>query len=440
MRRIVSVAVAVLALTLSGYTHGQKPLKADIVATPAALGATQAGVRGTFPIGIWMDGRVEGINCPPGCVNVPRDLTQAEAYYEKAFTDIRDHNIEMVVLPNTPPEYRQLLLDVADRVGVKIVLEIVELSDPQIGGDLSVRSPNMAGDDKALYDRLKPVIEPLRRHPSLWAYQVADEPAAALAPNVIRANRALGKLDARRFPFSCLCNASELARTVRMGYPMVVFDWYPLSEGSAPGSYPFTNWLVTCDTIRSHAEANGLPYWMVIQAFAKPGAWRMPTAGELRAMTYLSIARNAKGIFFFLYNSNSQEERLEGLVDPQLRPTPLLDEAARIAKHLKRIGPVLAQLDPAPNIASSGGPMDVRTFAQRGGTRYIFAANTDTVNAVESTGTIGGPAPEKIRRLTDVGTGENVPLQRDTDSDFPRFTLRLEAGQGRLLRVVTPYP
>ena len=438
MREIASVAVTVLVLTLSGSAQRQSSPKTEIVATPAAKSATQARVRGMFPIGIWMDGRVEGINCPPGCVNVPRDLTQAEAYYGKAFTDIRDHDIEIVVVPNTPPEYRQLLLDVADRVDVKIVLEIVELSDPQIGGDLSVRSPNMVADDKALYDRLKPVIEPLRRHPSLWAYQVADEPPATLAPNVIRANRALRKLDAHRFPFSCLCNASELTRTVKMGYPMVVFDWYPLYESSAPGSYPFTNWLVTCDTIRSHAEANGLPYWMVIQAFAKPGAWRTPTAGELRAMTYLSIARNAKGIFFFLYNSDSQEEHLEGLVDSELRPTPLLDEAGRIAKDLKRIGPVLAQLDPAPNIASTGGPLDVRTFAQRGGARYIFAANTDTVNAVESTGTIGGPAPKKIKRLTDVSTGENVPLQRDTDSDFPRFTLRLEPGEGRLLRVVTP--
>ena len=63
-----------------------------------------------FPIGVWYDGRVEGINCPAGYVDVPRDLGQARAYYEKTFADIKRHGIEIIAIPNTPPAYRETLL------------------------------------------------------------------------------------------------------------------------------------------------------------------------------------------------------------------------------------------------------------------------------------------------------------------------------------------
>ncbi len=394
----------------------------------SAAGASNLG----FPIGIWMDGRVEGINVPEGCVNVPRDMAKAEAYYTRAFTDMRAHSIGVVVIPNTPPDYRETLLSCADRAGIKVVLEITELASPEFGKDLSVRSDAFPKDDKVLLERLRPIIEPLETHSSLWAYQIADEPPAELAGRVRRATSALKKLDPNRFAFSCLCSEGELARTAAMGLPALVFDRYIIGAGAPEGRVDVSGWAYLCDTLDQHARAYDIPYWMVVQTCAIPRSLRMPTPGELRLMTYLALGRNAKGIFYFLYNSNTQLEHLEGVVDPAFTPHPLFDAIAELSKALEQIGPVLLDLKPAPAIASGNGA-EVRTFVDGKKRPYLFVTNLDAANSKTFAGLLGGRAPERFHALADVATGETFTLGRE--DGFATFQVALAPGQGRLLKV-----
>ncbi len=402
----------------------------------AAIAVQDILARSVFPIGIYLDGRVEGINCGPGFVDVPRDMKKARAYYEAVFTDIKQHNVDYVIIPNTPPDYRETLLSVADRVGVKIILEVAELAWPEFGKDLSVRSADMIADEDVLQRRLAPIVEPMRKHPSLFAYQIIDEPPASLAANIDRVCRALRRLDPQHPPFGALCNLAELPRTTHMGYSMVTFDSYQIGEASTPGQYDFYDFVKLCGIVRDHATTNGLPYWMAVQTFAKGGAFRMPTIAEIRATAYCALAENSKGILFFLYNSWSQEEKLEGVVDKELNPRPVWDEIGKFAAELQQLGPVFATLRPAPTyIGASGGNVLVRTFEGPRQSRFVLLVNLDVLNSVDFTGIIGNPVAMSVRDLQDVLTGNVIVAEPVHAEDAARFTLSIAPGDGRLLRL-----
>ena len=75
----ISIWVAILVLAFGQKLQASKP----------------ALTKKTFPIGIWYDGRVEGINCEKGFVNVPFGLDKARAYYEKTFKLSSQWRLEM---------------------------------------------------------------------------------------------------------------------------------------------------------------------------------------------------------------------------------------------------------------------------------------------------------------------------------------------------------
>jgi len=380
-----------------------------------------------FPIGVWYDGRVEGINCPKGYVDVPAGQENARKYYETTFKDIKEHGIDIVVIPNTPPDYRQTLLTVADKVGVKIVLEVVELAEERFGGNLSIRNTNMIRDEAALLERLRTVIEPIKSHPSLMAYQLIDEPPATLFDNWQRASRALQRIDPDRPSFSCLCNEGELDRVRRMGCQMMIFDRYIIGENTKPGDYDWQAWIGLIETIRRQADAFDLPFWIVVQTCAKPGGLRYPTAAELRTMTWLALARNAKGVFFFLYNTHTQEESLQGLVDTQLKPRPIYEPTATLARDLRKLAPLLLDLHPVTRFASTQAPVDVQCFADGKRRRYLFLTSLDVVRRIKCEVTFTSLV---VRQCADCLTGQSIPA-----TSAERLTVSLDPGQGMILEI-----
>jgi hypothetical protein len=386
-----------------------------------------------FPIGVWYDGRVEGINCPKGYVNVPSGIENAKAYYEKTFKDIKAHGIDIIVIPNTPPQYRQTLLSVADEVGVKIVLELVELAFVDFGGDLSVRSPNMVKDANILRQRIADLIKPLQDHKSLLCYQIIDEPSVELADNFQRAAETLKELDPAHPAFSCLCREKELARTSAMGTPMLIFDRYPIKERSTSGDYDFQSYIGILEQLNHYGGINDIPCWMVVQAFAQPTAYRLPTDAELRVLTYLPLSRNCKGVFFFIYNSMTQTEKLQGLVDVQLVPRQLWSTVGKVAGELRQLAPVLLDIKPAAAFAfSDDKKVDIQSFENSKKQKYIFVTNLDVIKATTAAIRLKiDSKPNQIRNLltdTPIKTGD---LQGDSLS----IEVNLEAGECAILQI-----
>lgn len=412
-----------------GLLRLEKTLRVD---TTTKFERAPDRVKTLFPIGIWFDGRVEGINCSPGHYNVPKDLDKARKYYEENFADIRDHNIDIVVIPNTPPAYRETLLAAADKVGVKIVLEIVELAYVDFGGRFSVRNPNMVQDEKEVLEYCRTLIEPLKKHPSLLYYQVLDEPPAELYDNFNLISRALAQLDPERPSFSCLCFEQELPRTAALDMQMIIFDRYPIRKGVKPGDYDLRSFIPLLDSLNKHAGKR--PYWMVLQTFAmrdRPDGVRYPTAAEFRAMVWLSLGRNSKGIFYFLHNSFTQEEELQGLVDLELRPHPLYADVSKMSVDLKRLAPTLLAIQPsAPRVEEAEG-FDVRSFTDSAGKGYAIVTNLDVLKDGAFSGRLlpaAGPAAARIRNVL---TGQSLPVS--SQGDRKGFELRLAPGEGCLL-------
>ena len=280
--------------------------------------------QGLRPVGIWMDGRVEGINVPEGCTNAPRDPDAYRAYYRTAFADIGSRGIDVVVIPNTPTsDYRRILLAEAERADVKIVLEIVEFVEFIRGGS--------ADDEEA--DRLvRRVVAECGDSSALFAYQLIDEPPADLFPGVRMIARSLRTHDPSHPAFSALCvEGSVRGFAEDVGTPAVVFDRYTL--GMLPAAEQFKELQRTVRSVRESAGAT--PVWFVIQTFAIPNRLRFPSAAEIRREIDIVTDAGCTGIFFFLYNSDTQNEHLDGLVRRDGTPTDLWTEFASLVAYAK---------------------------------------------------------------------------------------------------------
>jgi len=406
----------------------QKPLRVD---TTLRYSKVPNRMKEVFPIGVWFDGRVEGINCPEGYHNVPAGQDKASAYYEENFTDIKAHGIDIVVIPNTPPEYRETLLSTADRVGVRIVLELVELATPEFGDRHSVRHPDMIQDEREMLAYCRALVAPLKAHPSLFCYQVLDEPPASLFDNFSLVSRALAEADPDHPSFSCLCFEQELPRTAALGTQMIVFDRYPLRKPSNPGDYDFRQFTPLLDNLDRHAGER--PYWMVLQACAmdRDQGLRYPSPAEVRVMTWLSLAHNAKGVFYFLHNSYTQQEKLQGLVDLDLRPHPIYAEVADLNAVLRQLAPTLLAIQPAANRVTPAEGFDVGTFTDGQGKTFVFVVNLDVLESQVFSGRLSGVSATAALQVRNVLTGEAVPVH--TQEGGWILTLRLRPGEGCLL-------
>ena len=420
-----------LAVSLTSGLYAAETSGNDATSTNA--------MKKVFPIGVWFDGRVEGINCPDGYHNVPKDMKAAKEYYQRNFQDIHDHGIQVIVVPNTPPDYRETLLGVADSVGVQIVLEMVELAYPQWGGEHTVRNAKMVRDEAGVLKYCDAITSAARKHKSLFCYQVLDEPPAKLFDNFAAVNRALLQIDPAHPSFSCLCSEAELPRTTTMGTQMVVFDRYPLRKGSKPGDYDFGSFRSLLDNLDKYSGV--LPYWMAVQAFGmdKPDGIRYPTEAELRVMTWLSLAHNCKGIFFFLHNSMSQEERLQGLVDLEMTPHPIYAEAADLSRTMKRLAPLLLRINrTADPLVKPQNGFDIQSFDDTqtsgtpGGSRYAFVVNLDVLHSAEFKGELADAksAPAQLRDLI-----VDVPIDVTHEADAAKISLRLPPGGAALLKI-----
>jgi len=73
-----------------------------------------------FPLGVWYEGGVGNVRD-----NVlPVDPKNAASVYDKNFADIAAHGVNVFVIPNSPPEHHQLVLDTAQKHRLKVILEL----------------------------------------------------------------------------------------------------------------------------------------------------------------------------------------------------------------------------------------------------------------------------------------------------------------------------
>ena len=321
-----------------------------------------------FPIGAWFEGR-------PSWASSPGDPAKAKPYYDRSFADLAAHGFNTVAVPNCPEELWETLLQSAQRNGIKVVLEILPLSDL-----ISKPEPVNESEVRAIVKR---VVGKIGKYDSLLRYQIKDEPPKETVPNWLTVQRILAAADPKRPAFSCFCNADSLASVTRQtNLSEAVFDIYPLSV-KVP-SENLGKFVASLDNFKSAAQGN--TSWAVLQAFAKPESWRYPSPGELRAMTWLSLASGVKGIFFFIYQTlPDHPEKLQGLVNAQGAPTHLYTVSSSLAREMGHLAPLLLSLKTAPAQASlEAGSARLGSFVDKQGRPVLIIANSQPDAAVRA--------------------------------------------------------
>ena len=183
----------------------------------------------------------------------------------------------------------EALLDLGDKVGINIIVECPELHDPA--------TTEMA-------------VEAMSAHPSLYGYNVWDEPELFEYPEVIRRIKEIYKYDKAR---PCYVNLfpnygwddwveEKYLNTVRhylqnVPVSFLSFDYYPVSMVNGKRQLNDA-WYHNMEDIRTAALEADVPIW----AFAAIKAWGSnprPTLADLRLQQFTNLVYGAVAFQYF---------------------------------------------------------------------------------------------------------------------------------------------
>ncbi len=220
---------------------------------------------------------------------------------------------------------------------------------------------------------VKRVVDKIGKCESLLRYQVRDEPPTEMVGNWLLVQRVLAAVDPRHPAFSCFCHHDSLDRiTASPTMAETVFDIYLLREKTPLQS--LGGFLSSLDTFKTASKGNAM--WAVLQAFAithEPGSWRYPTAEELRAMTYLSLAAGVKGVFYFIYSH--MPKYLDGMVSADGKAQPIYAPTSALAQELQTLAPLLLSLKLAGVPPKVEGDARVGSFKDAAGRAVLIVAS-----------------------------------------------------------------
>lgn len=345
-----------------------------------------------FPLGVWYEGGVGNARD-----NVlPEDPDAAAPIYENNFTDIASHGINVIVVPNSPPSHHRLVLDGAQRHGLKVILEL-GLDGGPIGAMIRGQQPM---DDALIRKTFDEVVAPIKNHPALMRVQLLDEPADDAFGRYAHVADMLRQYNKRTPAFCCLTGGANGGAFLQQTKSSVVaFDFYPIAPGNKPNDpKPLAAFAECARRFADWAQQNRAACWPVVQCEEITGALRFPTPPEMRCLTYLSLATGGRGLFWFLYQTEhvSKDQLMSGLVDRDFKARPLWHEVAHLTKELRPLLPTLSRLHPDRNTGinvSAGVAYALRDSSKH---LYVFVVNTDSKHPAKIEVSVPGKSVTRV--------------------------------------------
>jgi len=141
------------------------------------------------------------------------------------------------------------------------------------------------------------VIAKYRQHPAVMGWNPGDEPAARgiTAAQMFQRYDRFKQLDANHLAYTVICMPAQYGRYA-CGTDVLAPDPYPMPKGDVDDVFRRLQ--------EAHQEARKVDttVWAVLQCFGNYSSWsRPPTPQEFRAMTYLALLAQAKGIIYYTY-------------------------------------------------------------------------------------------------------------------------------------------
>jgi len=189
--------------------------------------------------------------------------------------------------------------------------------------------PMKLNDNNCVHDEeaVKKLVETFMDHPALLAWDTVDEPGPRATPEkLLRIANLVRRLDpyhpvwineATFWDYSM-----DYARQAQPACDVFSVDHYPVPDLGVP---TVATWAERLNEVGRWRK----PQWLWLQAFGAIEWWpREPTPGEERAMVYLALIHDMRGIMYFVYRPRSQA---------------LWDECKRLAREIRaQVSPVLA--------------------------------------------------------------------------------------------------
>jgi hypothetical protein len=383
------------------------------------------------------------------------DPWRAEREYRAEFADLASEGFNLAVLAIEPLAYGddaeaviQVVLREAEQSGIRLIipLEHVQILLAEQSDELDLAALEEALQSDFFYL--------LRESPAVLGYVIFDEPVPYDEPGpdgqhvipeqlgIVRAYMEAQHPEA--WILSSWADVNHMEKLQAGMHSRILFmDTYPFAEdtpiGDLSDAWPrgnaeegsfnlgedqpaYTEYLEM-----AHRAVPDVPQWVILQAFEPippmhPHYWRMPKPEELRLEVFLALEHGAKGIFYFLYQS---EDWVHGLRDARYRPTPLLEEAEQINAKVAAMGPVLLSLQRVDDLSPVSTAGEAAAFTDPSGKRYVFVVNTDVfeempISVTLPDGWMGATEAE------DVYTIERVVVQDGV------FEISVASGDGRL--------
>lgn len=330
-----------------------------------------------FPLGLWYEG---GVGDARDNV-IPADPVKAAAVYEKNFADIAAHGINLIVVPNSPPEHHKVVLEAAQKHKLKVILELGLDGGPF--GHMIRGQKKM--DDAEIQYTLDHTLAPIKDHPALLRVQLLDEPTGDAFGRYGHIAEAVRNYSPGLLPFCCLTGNSDGGKFLEASKgDVVAYDAYPFGPATTVGdAEPLRGFANLAGQFTQWADEHKADAWGVVQCHAITGGLRFPTPAEMRAMTWSSLAMGNKGVFWFLYQSESvgKDVMMDGLVDRQFKSRPLWDEVAKLAEQLAPLTPVLARLRDSKEMKTADPMLLARSLVDGQGHGYTIVVNLDVTKA-----------------------------------------------------------
>lgn len=238
-------------------------------------------------------------------------------------------------------------MDRCAELGMKVNYNLCSVAGG--GGNTTSRSDGMSREEKM--DLLRDEVELLKDHPALLAWYIADEPVGQGMPadSLKPAYDLIKELDPYH-PISVVFMAPHMAGSYREVMDIAMTDPYPVPHGPILDA---ENYVKDLQDLFRYDK----PVWLVPQAFGGNEWWtREPTAGEVRAMTYLGLVKGAAGIQYFIRKGPN--------ATPKSQAT--WGECGAMAQELIALTPALTSGQPAPEIFPSSREIRAKVYNQFG--------------------------------------------------------------------------
>ena len=328
--------------------------------------------------------------------SIPAGETTIERYKEMKEAGITH---SLTFFPNL--EALQKALDVADKVGIKLVVNCHELkTEPE------------------------KTVRLVMNHPAVAGYHLMDEPAIGMFSDLGEWARRIQAVDNKHFCYVNLfpnfADSTQLGTksylkyvreyTTQVPIQFLSFDYYPVMKDRISKT-----WYENLEQISDESKKAGKPFWaFALTTNYDDGHLTPQTLASMRLQVYSDLAYGAQGIQYFTYwsatsvNSPSSEDQRGAPISAAGKRSVVYDRAKQMSEEIKNLSGVflgakmvwvrhsgkgmipggtirLTTLPEAVRVLDSNGAPILVSLLEKEGNNFLVVVNKDFLNSINLT-------------------------------------------------------